>query len=139
MRRLSVRLLLGCALAASAACGTSSSTPTTPTTPAPTFTDTFSGTLTINGATNYPFTVNAAGSVTVSLTTVAPDTGAIMGLDLGTWNGTSCAVSSITNTSASQGASVTGTVTGAGTLCARIHDVGALVTSENYTITAVHP
>jgi hypothetical protein len=104
-----------------------------------TFTDTFSGTLVLRGATNYPFTVNTAGSVTVSLTTVSPDAAAIMEIYLGTWNGTSCSVASISNTSATQGASITGTVTGAGSLCARIDDAGTLTASQNYTITVVHP
>lgn len=138
MRRLFVRLFLGCALAATAACGSSSSTPT-PTTPTATFTDTFSGTLVLHGASNYPFTVNAAGSVTVTLTTVSPDTGAVMEIYLGTWNGTSCSIASISNTSASQGATITGTVTGAGSLCARIADSGTLAATENYTLTVVHP
>ena len=57
---------------------------------------------------------------------------------LGTWNGTACATV-IANDNAMQGNAVIGAVTGAGTLCVRIHDVGKLTASLNYTLTVVHP
>jgi len=44
----------------------------TPTEPPPTTTDTFTGTINMNGATTHTFGVTAAGTVTVTLAAVAP-------------------------------------------------------------------
>lgn len=135
MSRLTLAGLVALALTAGA-CG--NSTTTTPTTPTPTsVTDTFSGTLTKNGASSYAFSVSAAGTVYASLTSVA-DTSAIVGLSLGTWTGSSCTVV-LSNDQAVQGSSVTGSVTSAGTLCARVYDVGKSTTPLDYQISVVHP
>ena len=115
-----------------------SNTPTTPTTPtATTVTDTFSGTLSRNGASSYAFSVATAGFVYATLTSVADST-AIVGLSLGTWTGTSCTVV-LSNDQAVQGTTVTGSVTGLGTLCARVYDVGKVASPLDYQITVVHP
>src|SRR5439155_14490665 len=74
-----------------AACSDNTTTTPTPTTPATT-TDTFSDTLNQNGAHSHPFVVVAAGSITATLTTVAPDSTVVMGFSLGTWNGTACQI-----------------------------------------------
>ena len=96
----------------SSACSNTPTTPTTPTTT--TVTDTFSGTLSRNGASSYAFSVSAAGFVYATLTTVADST-TVVGLSLGTWTGTSCTVV-LSNDQAVQGTTVTGSVTGIGTL-----------------------
>ena len=115
-----------------------SNTPTTPTTPtATTVTDTFSGTLNRNGASSYAFSVSAAGFVYATLTSVADST-TVLGLSLGTWTGTSCTVV-LSNDQAVQGTTVTGSVTGLGTLCARVYDVGKVASPLDYQITVVHP
>ena len=114
-------------------------TPVTPTTtPAPTTTDTFNGTLNPNGARIFPFTVQAAGTLTATLTTVTPDSTIVVGLDLGTWNGTACQII-IANANAVQGAVVTGSAGGSGTLCVRVYDVGNLTANEDFVVTVVHP
>lgn len=119
-----------------AAC--SKSTVTSPTTTATTsVTDTFAGTLTRNGATNFQFSVSAAGAVYATLSSVA-DSSTVVGLSLGTWNGTSCAVV-LANDLAAQGTTITGSVTGIGTLCARVYDVGKVVDPLDYQVTVVHP
>ena len=64
--------------------------PETPTAPTiPTVTDTFTGTLTRNGATSHPFLVTSivGGSVTATLKAVTPNAETVVGLTLGTWNG----------------------------------------------------
>ena len=59
---------------------------------APTVTETFTGTLTVNGATTHPFPIDAivGGTVTATLKTIAPDGDSVVGLSLGTWNGSTC-------------------------------------------------
>ena len=122
------------------ACG--SDTPTVPTTPtiptAPTVTETFSSDLKVNGASTFVFLATAAGTVTVQLTTVDPNASQVFGLSLGTWNGVACQTV-IANDAAVLNAIVTGQVTAATSLCARVYDAGKLVDPLNYTITVVHP
>ncbi len=137
-------LILGSALLAWAlwACGDSTS-PTTPTSPSPTTpattTETFEGTLTPNGARTFTFTAGTAGTVTATLTTLAPDPATPVGLALGTWSGTTCQIV-LANDNAVQGTVVTGAVSGAGNLCVRLYDAaGTLPGSVTFTITVVHP
>jgi hypothetical protein len=108
------------------------------TTPSPVpVTDTFSGTLNKNGATSFAFSVAGAGYVYATLTTVA-DSSTVVGMSLGTWSGDSCSTV-LSNDAAVQGVTITGTVTGIGTLCARVYDVGKVVDPLDYQITVVHP
>jgi hypothetical protein len=125
-----------------AACS-NNNTPTTPTTPtvptAPTVTETFSGSLTTNGAASYAFIVAAAGIVTVTVTTVDPAASPTFGLALGTWNGQGCQIV-IANDAALVNTTVTGTVSAATSLCARVYDASGTVTDPlSYTISVVHP
>ena len=135
MRRSCLQVLVLTALVAGAACGSSSTTPTTPT--PTTTTETFTGTLNTNGAVSHPFSAAAAGTVTVTATTLDPV--ATIGLALGTWNGVACQIV-IANDAATMGTTVTGTVTAAGSLCARVYDAAGSVTDPvAYTLTVVHP
>ena len=85
-------------------------------------TENFTGTLNKNGGVTFPFTATAAGTVTVTLSSLAPDSDACnIGLSLGTWTGTACQIV-IANDAAAQSAIVTGTVTAAASLCARVYD-----------------
>ena len=116
--------------------------PTTPTNPTPpaTVTDTFSGTVNMNGATTHNFSTQASGAVTATLSTLAPDSAAVIGLSLGTWNGSSCQLV-ITNDRATQGSVVTGGVSSFGSLCVRVYDVGNIPSAQPfaYEVTVVHP
>ncbi len=103
-----------------------------------TFPDGATATLTPNGAATYPFVSQTLGTVTATLTTLAADSGVTVGLSIGTWNGTSCQTI-IANDKAVQGTVVTGTVTSAGTLCARVYDASGLSAPVDYQITVVHP
>jgi hypothetical protein len=141
MRR-SISALLLLVILATAAAGCDDDTPTAPTPPAPgtplTFTETFTGVLNMNGAASFPFTAKTGGSVTATLTTIAPDPTIAVGLLLGTWTGSACQVV-VPNDNALQGAVVPGTVTSAASLCVRIYDVGKVTTPVNFTITVVRP
>lgn len=135
MSRFTIAALLACAFSA-AACNNTTTTPTTPTT-ATSYTDTFTGTLNKNGASNFQFSVAAAGAVFATLSSVA-DSSVQVGLSLGTWNGVSCTII-LANDNAQQGTTVSGTASGVGTLCARVYDVGKVTTPLDYQITVIHP
>ena len=143
MPRLIPGILLLAVLGTVAGCDdntvtTPTTTPTTTTTT--TTSETFSGTLNMNGASTYPFTAGAGGTVTATLTTVGPDSTLAIGLSLGSWTGSACQVS-IANDAATQTAVVTGTVTAAAALCARVYDVGKVTAAQpvNFTVTIAHP
>lgn len=100
-------------------------------------TDTFSGTLSRNGAATYPFSTNA-GSVTATITVLSPDSTVVVGVSMGVWNGNSCEVI-LSRDNATQGTSVVGSATAPGNLCVRIHDIGTLVQPSAYQIDVTHP
>ena len=143
MRRLLPGILLLALTTGLAGCNndnaTTPTTPTTTTTTTPTVTETFNGTLNMNGAVTFPFTATAAGSVTVTLTSVAPDATLAIGLSLGTWTGSACQIV-IANDAAAQTAAVTGTVSSAASLCARVYDTGKVPTTPvTFGVSIVHP
>jgi hypothetical protein len=111
-----------------------------PTDPPPTTTDTFSGTIGVNGAMTHTFNVAVAGRLTATLSAVTPDPAIAVGFALGTWNAASsvCA-QSVANDNALQGAIVPAEASGPGTLCVRIYDTGKLTGALNYTISVDHP
>jgi hypothetical protein len=130
-------LILPLALVAGACHG---NTVTTPTLPSPTLvTETFTGTIGINGAATHPFTTTTTGTVTATLTNMAPDSTLTIGLSMGTWNGATCAIV-LANDKAVRTSVVTGTVsTIAGNLCVRIYDVGGISAPTDYEVTVIHP
>ncbi len=105
-----------------------------------TVTETFAGTLTRNGATSHPFTVTSTGGgeVTATLKGVTPDSGAVVGLAMGTWNGAACQVL-ISNDRATQSTSILGRATSTGSLCIRLFDIGQISDPQDYEIEVVHP
>jgi len=117
-------------------CG-STNTPTGPTEPAPVqVTETFSGTLTVNGGRTHTFAVDRAGTVTAQLTTLS-DGAATVGLSLGTWNGVACQVV-IANDAAVLSSGITGTAQATGQFCVRLYDVGALTAAVDYSVDVTH-
>jgi hypothetical protein len=138
-RSICPALLLALA-ALTVACGGEDQEPTTPTGPTlpATVTVVFSGTLTRNGAVTHPFTTDS-GTVTVTINALRPDSAAILGLTLGTWNGEGCQTV-IANDRATQGVSVIGTASGSGNLCVRVYDAtGGLAAPTEYDVQVVHP
>lgn len=110
--------------------------PPAPTPVAPTISETFTGTLLVAGVNSHQFAVAQVGGVKVSLTSL--ESGAAVGLGVGTaGTGTCVVISSIT---AIAGASVqlSGTATLVANYCVSIADVGNLVEPVTYSITVNH-
>lgn len=105
-----------------------------------TVTETFTGTITRNGATSHSFPVSSTGggSVTATVRTLSPDSASIIGISLGTWNGTACAAI-ISNDRATQSVTILGQATGTGSLCVRLFDPGTITDPQNYELEVVHP
>jgi hypothetical protein len=123
-----------------AGCNSSTPTTTTPTTPS-LITETLQpapAPLNPNGARTFPFAVSVAGTVTITLQSIAPDASVRVGFALGTWNGTAC-TTSVSNDSATTGTQLGGNISAAGNLCARVYDVGNLVRNQSITVQATHP
>jgi hypothetical protein len=111
--------------------------PTAPT-PAPSVTETFTGSVNQNGAVTHTFS-SAFGSISATLTTLGPDSTFILGMSLGTWNGSACQIV-LANDRATQGTVINGGVSSTGQLCVRAYDVGTITaaTPFTYEITVVH-
>lgn len=140
MRRLTLALTLTLPLA-TAGCGDSILDQIAANSPDPVIvTDTFTGTLTRNGATSHPFPVTSAGggTVTATLKAVAPDATTVVGMSLGTWNGTACQAV-VSNDRATQSVAILGRATTVGELCVRIFDPGTIGEPQDYEIQVVHP
>jgi hypothetical protein len=140
MRRsfLGVCAVLALAAFGAAGCDDQTDTPTNPTTPNPTVTESFSGSLTKNGAQAFSFSVSATGQVTATLVELSSSTVPIS-LSLGNWNGTTCQVV-LANDNAVQGTFVTGTMSAAGNLCLRLSDAsGNLESTITFKVDVVHP
>ena len=143
MHRLFARVpVLGVGLLAVVALvtGACSNNPVLPTNPLPgtPVTDSFSGTLSKNGAFTHAFSIASLGSITAGIVGLAPNTAQIVGLQLGVWNGTSCTASSSTDV-ATTGSSITLTASSAGVVCVRLYDVGFIDDPVLYQLQVVHP
>jgi len=112
--------------------------PTTPT-PGQTVTDTFTGTVNLNGSVTHSFSTTAAGAVVATMTTVDP-TGAIVGFELGTWNTVTCSAV-LSNDLATTASVLQGNTQSSASLCVRVHDPNGTLTDNavKYTITVTHP
>jgi len=107
--------------------------------PPTTFTDTFTGTLTLNGGTTFSFNVTGSGDMRAQLTTLSPDSTKPVGLSLGTWNGSICQVI-LPNDNSIQGSVVDGRASAPGSFCVRIYDAaGTVVDPQAYVIDVFHP
>src|SRR6266498_1721061 len=110
---------------------------TTPTSAAPTTTQNFSDTIGVNQAKQFPFASTARGTVTATLTSLAPD-GTVIGISIGVSNGNFCQLV-FDKTDAAQGAIVSGTVTAVGNLCLRVYDSGQLTGPATFSVDVSHP
>jgi hypothetical protein len=142
MRRPFARsLVLPFVLALTAgACSADDPDPTIPTVPTQiNIIETFTGTMTRNGAVSFPFTALSQGTATATLTTVGPDATIPVGISVGAWNGTSC-TAAISNDNALQGYTLTASINSAGSLCLRIYDASArIVDPITFTVEIIHP
>src|SRR5260370_34719743 len=121
---------LGTALLA-AACNPN--TPATPTPVAPTIVESFTGTLTVLGTNQHPFSVRQVGGVKVTLSSVDP--AASVRIGLGTISGPTCVV--VTSILVDPGApapQLSGTATVTGNFCVSISELGTPLKKINYAI-----
>jgi hypothetical protein len=108
-----------------------------PTQPTPVaVTETFTGTLTVNGAQTHQFAVERAGTVSAQVKTLS-DQAATLGVSLGTYNGAACQII-ISNTAAALNTAVTGTAQTTGQFCVWLNDVGKLTGGVDYSIEVTH-
>ncbi len=142
MRRLFLLTsLLACA-AAAAACTNNPTTTTPSTTNTQTFTETFTGTVTVNGADTHSFASGTGTSIVATLSSLDPNdpnNPTTVGFSMGTFNTANVCQTILSNDKANVGASITGTATTLGNFCVRVYDVGLLTAPVNYTVTVVHP
>lgn len=127
-----------------AGCGGSDTTPPAAPTPTP-VTDTFTGTLTRNGAVTHLFATTLSGNITATITSLAPestgtpDTTIVIGMALGTWNGADCQIAAA-NDQAAQGAVIVRTASSLGNFCLRLYDAkGTLAEPTSYEVKVEHP
>jgi hypothetical protein len=129
--------LLACALAAGC---DDDNTPTAPTNPV-LVTATFTGSVSSSGAATHTFSTSTSGSVKATLKSIGTDNTLVVSFALGNVFGETCSL--VLANDAATGGSVLGpgTMTGAGTLCARISDVGHIPAGQraDYTIEVEHP
>ncbi len=114
------------------ACGGSSTSPTGPTT-----TVTFSGTLAANATAVYAFTVVQDGTVSLTLTSLSPQTTITMGMGIGYPDPTGACSLATAYEAASIGYTLSGPIN-AGAYCLAFYDVGNVLTSVNYVLTLTH-
>jgi hypothetical protein len=137
MYRLIFRLApLVAVLVVASGCGNNNSVVAPPTDT--TVTDTFSGTLSLNGSASFNFTVAGVGNITAQLSSLTPDAANPIGLSLGTWNGSICQIV-LVNDASVQGSVVVGASSAAGQFCIRVYDAAGTVTvPQAYIIDVAH-
>ena len=115
---------------------TSPSSPTTPTTT--NATETFAGSLAVQGTSRFTFTVAATGTVTATLATLLPNVA--VGMGIGTPSGTTGCTLTSSNSSALAGSTPQITVRQpAGSYCVSVYDVGNLTAAAAFSVVVVHP
>jgi hypothetical protein len=101
----------------------------------------FAGSVSPQGSSGYPFTVSAAGPVTIQLTTVTPLATMALGVAFATWNGTSCGTTVSHDDNARAGTAALSGTAAAGTYCVLVYDSGNIPAdwSVSYAVQVVHP
>ena len=117
-------------------CGNKSSTPTAPSTTAKAAPETWSGVVAPGGASSHSFTVNAAGTINVTMTGVGATVGLGVGLPRTTGGG--CRLGVAVNASASSTPQIT-TQADAGQYCVQVFDLGTLTDPVPFAMTIDHP
>ena len=98
--------------------------------------ETFTGTLNVNGASMHTFLTDRPGQVVARIDSLSPVTDAVVSYILGTWNGSYCQVIFVKD-DATSGATLVGNAS-AGAFCVRVSDIGRLTESTSYSITVQH-
>ena len=100
------------------------------------FTETFTGTVGILGASTQVFTTTRAGQAQVQIGSLSPDGAAIISLIFGTWNGQACQLV-LVNDNATTGTALLGNAS-VGSFCVRLSDIGKLTQPTDYSIKVTH-
>ena len=141
MRRSSVVFLSRAALVALAFVGSAcdNGPDLGPTPNPPTVTETFTGTVNLNGAVNHSFNATAAGATTATITAIDPS-GAFIGFEMGTWSGAVC-TAVLSNPAGTLSSILSANTQTSASLCVRLHDPNGTLTDKSvtYTVTVVHP
>ena len=125
-------LIVACAAAAGCA---EDAPPTTPVETPVQVTDTFTGTMSLNGAATHLVVTTRPGQAVATLS-LAPDTTAVVSFMFGTWNSQYCQVILVKD-DATTGQNLIGTAS-AGSFCVRVADVGRLTAPTDYQISVTH-
>jgi hypothetical protein len=120
-----------------AACDNGPESPTIPNPPL--VTETFTGTVTLNGAVVHNFNATAAGTTTATITAVDP-AGSFLGFEMGTTTGVIC-TAVLSNPAGTISSVLTAQTQSSATLCVRLHDSNGTLTDKTvtYTVTVTHP
>lgn len=112
-----------------------------PTTPDPVITtETFTGTLTVNGSQTHAVFTLATGAVVATVTSLGAEPPAKIGFSMGTLSATGTCTVVLRNDNAVTTTALTGTVsTLQGSLCVSIYDTGAMTSPLDYSFTVSHP
>lgn len=140
MKRIA-RVLIATALVAACGKDTPSTTSPTPNVAAPSVFVTWEGTLAVGATRFYSFPVSQTGTVNLTLTGLTDPSGDLttpVQVSIGFPAGTSCTATSSATTVAGTEVHVSNTYD-AGTLCARITDVGNLVGPANFRLLIAYP
>lgn len=118
--------------------GCGSSNPTSPTPDS--VTDTITGTINQNSSDTKTFNTSTSGTVTATITSLAPLATVQVGFVLGTWDGTACQVV-LVNPAATTGSQLFANASTKGTYCVHLYDVGSIAGDApvSYTLSVVHP
>ena len=141
VRRTARPMFWRAAIAALALGGTSCGTLDVPTAPtAGPFTDVFTSQLGIRGTATRSFTVNAPGTVSLTLTSIGPPSTLAVGVGVGIPNGSGagCNLTKSVVAGASSSPQLTITADG-GAYCVRVFDVGNLTGDVTFSVSVLHP
>ena len=140
MRRSSVLFLSRAALLVLVLVGAACDNGETPTVPTPIIvTETFTGTVQLNGAVSHGFNVSTGGPTVAEITALDPS-GAFIGFEMGTWSGVVC-TAVLSNDAGTVASVLRANTQSAASLCVRMHDPNGTLTANpvTYTVTVKHP
>jgi hypothetical protein len=134
-RTVSLAGALVCTATLFVGCG-SVSTPTTPSNPSGPITENWSSTVAPGGESSRSFTVNAAGTITVTLTAAGDTLG--LGVGVPRVSGGGCRLGVSVNTAAGSSPQLT-TSADAGQYCVQVFDLGTLREPVGFAVKIDHP
>jgi hypothetical protein len=114
--------------------------PGTPTIPTPVLvTETFTGTVTLNGAITHNFIASGSGTTTAEITALDP-AGAFLGFQMGTWSGAAC-TAVLSNDAGTLASLLAAGTQSSASLCVKLHDPNGILVDNpvTYTVTVKHP